>query len=243
MPEENDENSPWDIVDPYEAIAEEDKIAAESEAAAESSEESETETPETPETEKETETETETETVVEKDPEFAVTIDNDVYDDELVSQFKSMQRHYDSKIEKLTEQLSSMSEQAEVFAANQLFEAIDQPERFGIGSVKADSDAGKNRQRVVDEMGSLKAGYESTNREIPSESDLVQKALHSAFGAETAERVRQDFSKKIESRHNSRIAKPNGRVSKPGDRVVEATRNVAALMRDRGLSNSLDNFD
>jgi hypothetical protein len=239
MPEENDDNSPWDIVDPYEAAAEEDKIAAESEAPAESSEESETETPETPETE----IETETDTVGEKDPEFAVTIDNDVYDDELVSQFKSMQRHYDSKIEKLTEQLSSMSEQAEVFAANQLFEAIDQPERFGIGSVKADSDAGKNRQRVVDEMGSLKAGYESTNREMPSENDLVQKALHSAFGEETAERVRQDFSKKIESRHNSRIARPNGRVSKPGDRVVEATRNVAALMRDRGLSNSLDNFD
>ena len=237
MPEENDENSPWDIVDPYEAIAEEDKIAAESKAAAESSEEPETDTPET-----ETEKETETDAVVE-DPEFAVTIDSDVYDDELVSQFKSMQRHYDSKIEKLTEQLGSMSEQAKVFATNQLFEAIDQPERFGIGSVKADSDAGKNRQRVVDEMGSLKAGYESTNREMPSENDLVQKALYSAFGEETAERVRQDFSRKIESRHNSRIAKPNGRVSKPGDRVVEATRNVAALMRDRGLSNSLDNFD
>jgi hypothetical protein len=234
MPEENDENSPWDIVDPYEAVAEEDKIAAESKAAAESSEEPETDTPEKPETE--------TDAVV-ADPEFAVTIDSDVYDDELVSQFKSMQRHYDSKIEKLTEQLSSMSEQAKVFATNQLFEAIDQPERFGIGSVKADSDAGKNRQRVVDEMGSLKAGYESTNREMPSENDLVQKALYSAFGEETAERVRQDFSRKIESRHNSRIAKPNGRVSKPGDRVVEATRNVAALMRDRGLSNSLDNFD
>jgi F0F1-type ATP synthase membrane subunit b/b' len=234
MPTE-EENEMLDIVDPYEAA---DIGEPEPETPAE-------EVAETPEVSEETETKEEVEATPEeeKTPDFAVTIDGDVYDDELVSQFKAMQRDYDRKIEKLNDQISSMSQQAEEFAANQLFEAIDQPERFGIGSVKADSEAGQNRQRVVEEMASLKAGYESTNREIPAESDLVTKALHSAFGEEMAEKVRQDFTEKITARHNSRIARPNGRVSKPGDRVVEATRNVAALMRDRGLTESLENFD
>lgn len=231
-----EENELLDIVDPYEAA---DIGEPEPETPAE-------EVAETPEVSEETETTEEVEVASEeeeKEPDFAVTIDGDVYDDELVSQFKSMQRHYDRQIEKLTDQISSMSRQAEEFAANQLFEAIDQPERFGIGSVKAESEEGQNRQRVIEEMASLKAGYESTNREIPAESELVTKALHSAFGEEMAEKVRRDFTEKITARHNSRIARPNGRVSKPGDRVVEATRNVAALMRDRGLSDSLENFD
>ena len=234
MPTE-EENDVFDIVDPYESA---DIGEPEPETPAE-------EATETTEVSEETETTEEVEAAPEKEeePDFAVTIDGDVYDDELVSQFKAMQRDYDRKIEKLNDQISSMSRQAEEFAANQLFEAIDQPERFGIGSVKAESEEGQNRQRVIEEMASLKAGYESTNREIPAENELVTKALHSAFGEEMAEKVRRDFTEKITARHNSRIAKPNGRVSKPGDRVVEATRNVAALMRDRGLGNSLENFD
>ena len=231
-----------EIVDPYEGL--EDEAV---EPAQEETPEPEAETPE-PETEAEAETEApvEAEPEVSKDTEtsgFQIKLDERLYDPEIVEQFKQMKNHYDSMIAELQSRVASMTSDAEATKAFSMFDELDDKKRFGVGPVKPNSKQGKNRQLVLDEMAALKAGYEATKRKMPSEDQLLRKAINLTFGEQIAETVRSEITEKVTERHNQRIARPNRRVSKPDNKIAEATRNVAALMRDRGLGGATDTFD
>lgn len=174
---------------------------------------------------------------------FEIDLNENFFDPDVVNQFKTMKSHYDAQIAELRNQLQSMNKDSESSKAFSMFDELDKPSIFGVGAVKPSSKEGRNRQKVIDEMDALKAGYAAKNRSIPADDQLLPKAINLVFGEQLAETVRQDFSDKVESRHNSRIARPNTRVSKPNNKVAEATRNVAALMRDRGMGNATDTFD
>lgn len=233
--EENNDIEPedhYDIEDPYEVDIEEpeepseDVVETEEETPAPEAEAKEPETPKP-----------------EPVPEFEITIDEALYDSDLVDQFKAMKSHYDRQIKNLNDQLSTMSHNAVESTTAKMFDKLDMPEKFGKGFVENESEEGRNRRRVIDEMSSLKAGYEANGKELPDEDVLVKKAINLVFGEQMANDARKAFSNKLRDRHEQRIARPNGRASKPSNRVAEATRNVAALMRDRGIGNGNDTFD
>jgi len=179
----------------------------------------------------------------EKESSFDIDLNESFYDPEIVAQFRSMKQHYDQEIAGLRDQLLSMNKISESSKTSLMFDKLNQPERFGSGVVDSNTKEGKNRRMVLDEVEALKAGYQAKGRALPSDDQMLAKAINLVFGEQMAEHARQEFSNKVEQRHNSRIARPNTRVSKPNNKVAEATRNVAALMRDRGLGGSTDSFE
>ncbi len=188
-------------------------------------------------------THSEPESTEEPKSSFEIELNENFFDPDVVNQFKNMKSHYDAQIAELRNQLQSMNQVSESSKAFNMFDELNNPDIFGSGNVQPNSKEGRNRQKVLDEMDALKAGYEAKNRKVPSDETLLPKAMNLVFGEELASTVRKDFARKVEGRHDSRIARPNTRVSKPNNRVAEATRNVAAMMRDRGMSNNTETFD
>ena len=229
-----------EIVDPYEGL--EDEAV---EPAQEETPEPEAETPE-PDTETDVSEPVEAETEVSEKtetPSFNIELDEDLYDDALIGQFKAMKQHYDDQIKVLTDQVASMNQNAEASRKLSLFDEINQPKRFGVGSVKDGSKEAKNRQKVMEQMDVIRAGYKATGKKAPNEMTLLRTAINASFGEQIAEDARSEITEKVTERHNSRIARPNRRVSKPDNKIAEATRNVAALMRDRGLGGATESFE
>lgn len=82
---------------------------------------------------------------------------------------------------------------------------------------KKDSEFGKNRAKVFDEMHVLAKSYRESGKPIPEEKDLLKRALSNLFGEETQKQARKQIASKIEKRKGSILPRPTNRTT-PADK-------------------------
>jgi len=178
---------------------------------------------------------------------YKVTLDEDVYDPDLIQQFRSMKNHYDKKIAELNTVIHSLGDEAYTSRVDRLFADSGLDKFVGTGStaelVPGTMEA-RNRRLIQDELVALTAGYEATGKDTPAFKELFHRAARAVLGDDINDTVRQEFVKKVESRHKQRIARPSNRASKSKGSVQQAVTSVSQMMKDRGMmDDNVDSFE
>mgnify|MGYP003134358954 CR=1 FL=1 len=155
-------------------------------------------------------------------------------DSDAVKALKAMKTRMDG----LSSELKSMTEQSETVKAENFFVQLDEKWSELFGNAKEQSSQNKNnRETVIEEMNALRDGYRSRKKRIPEESELFERALRSTFGEHEKNFARDEVSSKIKKRESQFLSRAQSRPTKELLTGREkAVSSVAARMRELGLS-------
>ena len=143
-----------------------------------------------------------------------------------------------AKIDQLTSTIESMNKVTEEVKTASHFSDLEPEwdEVFG-SSTDATTEQQANRRSVLEEVKTLKDGYRSRKKRMPTEKELFERAVNGVFGEKAKDFARQELNdrlKKRESQFISRASNTNG----SGDMLSgreQALKNVSSKMRDLGI--------
>ena len=143
-----------------------------------------------------------------------------------------------AKIDQLTSTIESMNKVTEEVKTASHFSDLEPEwdEVFG-SSTDATTEQQANRRSVLEEVKTLKDGYRSRKKRMPTEKELFERAVNGVFGEKAKDFARQELNdrlKKRESQFISRASNTNG----SGDMLSgreQALKNVSRKMRDLGI--------
>lgn len=152
--------------------------------------------------------------------EFQLKLDKDAFDPEIVQAFEGLHGHYQGRLSQMEQALGALLEQhqqqqaAQVSAeCDRFFESLGESyhEILGkgaIGDFKPDSEAFKNRSRVVLEAKALIDAYAQAGLPVKSLDTFLHKALRSAFSDKVDQANRKQISTQLRDRKGQFIARP-----------------------------------
>lgn len=104
----------------------------------------------------------------------------------------------------------------------------------------------RNRNKVLQELDTLKAGYKARKRAIPSDRRLFKQAVRSVFGDFESKVVKKKFSESAKKRKSQFISRVNSRdARRPKDGRASAVDSVKKFLADRGYTDleSVETFE
>lgn len=104
----------------------------------------------------------------------------------------------------------------------------------------------RNRDKVMQELETMKAGYKARKRAIPSDRRLFKQAVRSIFGDHETKVVKKKFSESANKRKSQFISRANARDSRrPNNGRETAVDSVKKFLADRGYSDleSVETFE
>jgi hypothetical protein len=149
------------------------------------------------------------------------------------------------QIELMKRELSSRSNDSN---SEKLFGLLDDDygELFGEVGDDLTKTQERNRNKVLQELDTLKAGYKARKRAIPSDRRLFKQAVRSVFGDFESKVVKKKFSESAKKRKSQFISRVNSRdTRRPKDGRVSAIDSVKKFLADRGYSdlNTVETFE
>lgn len=170
---------------------------------------------------------------------YKSTIDRDAYDPDIVAQFEALEKVSKglySKIEQLEAHIQKTSQ-------DDLFTMVDDQYSDLVGegptSLLGDKTQLSNRNKVIEQIEVLQAGYKKLGKDVPSPAKLVKLAVETSFSDQLEERVEKKINSKMAKRQNQKTARPTKRTGRKLDPRKQAEKSVAELMRERGLLGSV----
>lgn len=167
--------------------------------------------------------------------------------DELRPALEQITKAYEERIEALESQLGQYNEyvdgQAEKAFRSEFDGYIgdlgsDYESLFGTGSTDNLRDGStelSNRVVLIEEMNALAAGYKATNREVPDEQTLFNKAMSSVFGEELMSIKQTSRESQIAERRSKFVGRPSQRHGKQKSPEAAAIASVRQYMEDAGI--------
>jgi hypothetical protein len=143
-------------------------------------------------------------------------LNTDEYDPNIV---KAIQ-HVSNRNQELSQQLEQVLAQSRAAEQERILTDLDQfvdglgsewRDVFGSGNTRSlnpKSLAVKNRQSLLEEMDAIAEGYAKRGKQIPSESELRDKALRSAFGKDFEKRSQRKLSSESQKQKLTRVTRP-----------------------------------
>ena len=182
-----------------------------------------------------------------EEPKQAEEFDMDSVPDDLRPVLEQMTKAYQSRIEALEGQLGQYNE----YVSNQAEKAVQQEfdgfvaelgpkyeSLFGTGttsSLTGDSSALGNRTKVLEEMNIMAKGYEASNREVPDEKVLFNRAINSLFGDELRNLDTAARESQIAKRRGAFVGRPSSRHGKQASPEAAAIASVRQYMEEAGI--------
>ena len=96
----------------------------------------------------------------------------------------------------------------------------------------------RNRNKVLQELDTIRAGYKARKRAIPSDRRLFKQAVRSVFGEHESKVVKKKFSDSAKKRQSQFINRVNSRdTRRPKDSRASAIDSVKKFLADRGYND------
>jgi hypothetical protein len=149
------------------------------------------------------------------------------------------------QVEALTRSIKNESERPNL---DKLFGLLDDDYDDLFGEVGGDHTKThiRNRNKVAQELDTIKAGYKARKRAIPSDRRLFKQAVRSVFGDHESKIVKKKFSESAEKRKSQFISRVNSRDTRRPDNTRDsAIDSVKKFLADRGYSDleSVETFE
>lgn len=138
-----------------------------------------------------------------KDGRYQVSLNPEIYDEEIIGEFTRMRDHYESRLEALESHFAQAAIASEVQLFDSEIDKLDMPKLFGVTG-KETADEIKNREDVLAQAKVLQAGYRSFGRDVPIEA-LVARAAPMVFTAEFEKQLLKQRTLRISRQSNGRM--------------------------------------
>lgn len=158
-----------------------------------------------------------------------------------------------SEVAELRKQVESlrvaMQGQKERPDADKLFGLLDDDYEDLFGEVEGDrtKTQDRNRDKVLQELETMRAGYKARKRAIPSNRRLFKQAVRSVFGDHESKVVKKKFTESAKKRQSQFLNRVNARDNRKasGDGRTDAIDSVKKFLAERGYTdlNSVETFE
>ena len=142
----------------------------------------------------------------------------------------------------VTQQKADTEDQSKLFEQF----ASEYDDLFGDDAADLTQTQQRNRDKVVTEMETIKAGYKAKNRKVPANRRLMKQAVNSVFGDHETKVQRKKFSESVKKRQGQFISRVNARDNRGlKDSRGNAIDSVKAFLADKGYTDlsSTETFD
>ena len=145
-----------------------------------------------------------------------------------------------ARMDQLSSQLDSMNNRTRAVASNSQFSTLGEEWNGLFGEPAASEHTPEqvaNRNAVIEEMDVLRKGYQATNKKVPSDTQLFERAINSTFGDQVKDFARQELNQKLQRRETQFLSRASTTGSS-GDLLTgrdKAMKNVKDKMRDLGF--------
>ena len=159
---------------------------------------------------------------------------DDAVDSDTARAMKAMK----SKIDELTGTMESMNKKTEEVKTNSYFTDLDPEweEVFGSKSSATDEQT-SNRKSILEKVETLKDGYRSRKKRLPTDKNLFDRAVNGVFGEQAKDFARQELNERLQKRESQFLSRASTS-SATGDMISgrqQALKNVSNKMRELGL--------
>jgi len=150
------------------------------------------------------------------------------------------------QVESLKAAVEGQKDQPDV---SKLFGLLDDDYEDIFGEVDGDrtKTQDRNREKVLQELETMRAGYKARKRAIPSNRRLFKQAVRSVFGDHESKVVKKKFTESAKKRQSQFLNRVDARSNrKPsGDGRTEAIDSVKKFLSERGYTdlNSVETFE
>ena len=151
-----------------------------------------------------------------------------------------------SQVERLTRMVTQ--QQANTEDQTKLFDQFssEYSDLFGDDAAELTQTQQRNRDKVVTEMETIKAGYKAKRRKVPANRRLMKQAVNSVFGDHETKVQRKKFSESVQKRQGQFISRVNARDNRGlKDSRGTAIDSVKQFLADKGYTDlsSTETFD
>ena len=130
-----------------------------------------------------------------QDGRYQVSLDKDLYDEEIISEFTRMRDHYESRLEALESYFAEASAIAEEQRFDSFVDSLGHPDLFGTTGKESDKELERRRDLNVAVRAQM-IGLEKLGRPAEMSSQLIARVANMAFGDELGKkRLKQQTSK------------------------------------------------
>ena len=150
---------------------------------------------------------------------YKISLDKDIYDEDIVKELTGLRDHYESRIEALDSRLQQAEAkfaEAEALAEIQRFDSaidsLDMPKLFGVTG-KETQEQLKKREEVLAQAKVIQAGYSSFGRDVEVDA-LVSRVAPMVFSSEFDKQKLKAKTRKISKQSNGR---QGGGATRPQD--------------------------
>ena len=159
---------------------------------------------------------------------YEVSLDSDLYDEEIIGEFTRMRDHYESRLESLESRFGEVHNSAEEQRFDGLVDRLDMPELFG----KTGHESEKELEQRRDLHVALKAqmiGLEKLGRPTELNQNLMTRVARMVFADEIGKKELKQRTRKISKQSNRR---QGGGATRPQDPREDPRSEADRLYRD-----------
>ena len=133
--------------------------------------------------------------------------------------------------------------------ADKLFGLLDDDYEDLFGEVEGDrtKTQDRNRDKVLQELETMRAGYKARKRAVPSNRRLFKQAVRSVFGDHESKVVKKKFTESAKKRQTQFLNRVNARDNRKasGNGRTDAIDSVKKFLAERGYTdlNSVETFE
>ncbi len=138
-----------------------------------------------------------------KDGRYQVSLDPDLYDEEIISEFSRLREHYESRFEALESHFAAQSASAEEQRFDNFVDSLGHADLFGTTGKESDKELERRRDLNVAVKAQM-IGLERLGRPAEMSQQLISRVANMAFGDELGKKRLKQQTSKISRQSNLR---------------------------------------
>ena len=166
-----------------------------------------------------------------KDGRYQVSLDKDVYDEEIINEFTKMRDHYESRLEALESHFAEAGAVAEEQRFDSLVDSLGHTDLFGVTGKESEKELERRRDLNVAVKAQM-IGLAKLGRPAEMSQQLISRVANMAFGEELGKkRLKQQtskVSKQNQLRQGGSPTKPTPPRDNPRDEADRLYRELAS---------------
>lgn len=157
------------------------------------------------------------------DGRYEVTLDKNVYDEEIIGEFTRMRDHYEERLRGLEEHFLEAQAKAEEQVFDRLVDGLEHSDLFGVTGKENDQQL-ENRRNLLVAVKQWQVGLEQFGRAGDMDEQMIRNMARMQFA--------EQFDKRLIKNHTRRISKQsNGRQGGGATRPTEQPMDIREEMR------------
>jgi len=156
---------------------------------------------------------------------YQISLDKDVYDEDLVDELTRMRDHYDSRVAAMEERFSELDARADEQKFDGLVDSLGHADLFG----KSGKETKKELERRQDLFVQAKAhqlGLQQLGRDVDLNESLVSRVARMVFADELGKKELKARTRKVSKQSNGRQGGGTTRPSDPAESLKEEARRL-----------------